>query len=118
MTLEKRERLKIFLERLKAHAPARTAEEAFNLVARILNEVEDEFTTIPFDPTQWRNDGRMYPPMPDSARDVDGRPDITRYRSAKHNTCIGANGAIQIRTLDGVVLLDKPGQDGISVNVP
>jgi hypothetical protein len=104
--LTKSERLALFLERLSAAPTANSAEE-------------DEFTTIPFDLSRSDNDGRMYPPLPDSARDVPGRPDVTRYRSRFHNTWIAANGAIRIASVgDGEPLLEKAGTDGRKVDLP
>ena len=118
MILEKHERFAIFVERLCVASPVNSAEEALALLANILNGVEEEFTTIPFNPEGWSNDGRMYAPMPDSARDVRGRTDLTRYRSRAHNTFIQANGAIRIESVHGDVVLEKPGSDGNEVNVP
>lgn len=60
----------------------------------------------------------MYPPRPDAARAVRGHPEVTRYRSRKGNTFIRTNGAIQIQSTTGVVLLDKPGADGKRVFDP
>jgi hypothetical protein len=115
MSITKAQRLIEFLRRLRWAAPAANAEEAFELVARILNAVEDEFSGTPFDPQAWQTDGRLYPPQIDSRRVVPDRPDVTRYRSRSHNTFIAANGAIEIQTIDRVVLLSKPGADGESV---
>lgn len=112
----KRERLRIFLDRLSAAPAAGSADEAFTLMTRILNEVEDELTTISFDPAAWEHDGRLYAPLPDSARDVSDRLDLTRYRSRSHNTWISTNGAICIATLRGERLLDKAGKDGRKVD--
>jgi hypothetical protein len=112
---EKRVRLAEFLRRLAAAAPASTAEEAYRQVHDILNAVEDEMTGIPFDPANWMNDGRMYPPQSDSIRSVKGRPDLKRYASRGHQTIIGTNGAIEIRSLDRTVIFQKPGSDGVSI---
>ncbi|MEQ8966374.1 MAG: hypothetical protein RID91_11155 [Azospirillaceae bacterium] len=110
--MPKSERVAEFLRRLGDAPPASSHGEAFDLLADTLNRVEDEFTDVPFDPTRYLSDGRLYPPQADSSRSVDGRPDLTRYRSRGHNTWIGENGAIHVRTLNGTVLLDKPGAGG------
>ena len=79
------------------------------------NAVEDELTTIPFDPANWRNDGRMYPPQMDGLRAVPGRSDVRRFRSRSHNTLIAINGAIEIRELSDRAIFSKPGADGQTV---
>lgn len=111
----KRERLDLFFERLSAADPAADAEEAFLLISRILNEVEDEYSGVTFDPENWKDDGRLYPPLKDNARPVNGRPDLTRYRSRGHNTFIRENGAIGIRALGGELIFEKAGKDGIPI---
>ena len=117
MHLDKARRLAIFLERLAAAEPAGTFHDAMVLIAATLNGVEDEFTSIEFDPAQWQSDGRMYPPREDSARDVPGREDVTRFRSVRHNIWVATYGAILIRTLDGEQLLDIPGRNGRKVEL-
>lgn len=98
--------------------PAASAPQALELLAKTLNQVENELSGIPSQPEQWHNDARMYPPEPDSARDVDGRPDLTRYRSRSHNTFISTNGAILIQTVqDQMIALDKPGADGCKIQL-
>ncbi|HEX7676583.1 MAG TPA: hypothetical protein VF713_00550 [Thermoanaerobaculia bacterium] len=114
MTITKAQRLDEFLHRLRASVAAVSAEGAFALLALTLNAVEDEFSGVPYDPSSWQTDGRMYPPQTDSQRRVPDRSDVTRYRSRWHNTFIAANGAIEIQTIDGLVLLSKPGADGHS----
>lgn len=110
--ISKRDRLDEFFRRPTAAPSAADHDEAFRLVADPLDAVEDELTSIPHDPSRWRTDGRMYPPRPDAARTVPGRPDVTRSRSAGHNTLIGAGGAILVRDLAGIELFRKPGVDG------
>jgi len=82
------------------------------LLSSILNSVEDELSGVPFDPSKWQSDGRMYPPQDDSRRHVVGYPNVTRFRSRRHNTFIGENGSIEIVELGGAVLLRKHGADG------
>ena len=119
MIRDKRERFAIFVQRLMEAPPASSAEDALMLLSTTLNAVEDEFTDIPFDPSQWMSDGRMYPPQADSARDVPGRSDVTRYRSKAHNTFIAKNGAIRIEVAtSSIVVLSKPGSDGNEVLAP
>jgi hypothetical protein len=114
--VDKEQRLKEFVERLDRADRASSGEEAYELLVTTLNATEDALTGIPFDPDNWRNDGRMYPPQQDSAREVPGHPEITRYRSFKHNTWIRTNGAIRIEEREsGSCLLNKPGRDGKEV---
>ena len=112
----KGERVREFLRRLAAAPAASDHDEAMGQVADILNAVEDEMTSIPYDPGFPLNDGRMYPPQPDSKRAVPGRADVTRYRSKAHSTLIGDHGAIQVVDHgSGAVVLDKPGADGRTI---
>lgn len=118
MTLTKAQRFSEFLNRLLAAPAAKSSEVAFALVASTLNAVEDEFSSVPFDPSRWMDDGRMYPAQADSARLDSAQPDLVRYRSRMHNTWIGANGAIRIDEVNGACLLNKPGHDGRPIDLP
>lgn len=109
-------RIEEFFRRLSSAPPASDHDEAMRQVADILNRVEDEMTSIPYDPTFPLNDGRMYPPQPDSKKDVPGRTDVTRYRSKRHSTLIGGNGAIRIIDhASGDVVFDNAGADGHTI---
>jgi hypothetical protein len=82
------------------------------MIDSTLNAVEDELSGVPFNPANWRTDGRMYPPQDDKAADVDGHPDVTSYRSRGHETFIAKNGAFEIRDLrTDEVLVQKVGSD-------
>ena len=108
----KHERLAEFLKRLEQRPPASNFEEGYDLLCTVLNEVEDEMTSIPFNPDAWQTDGRMYPPQADSRREVEGHPKVTRFRNRAHNTFLGENGAIEIQAAaGGAVLFAKPGAD-------
>jgi len=110
--LSKKQRLVIFLDPL-ASAPAASSEgEARVLLKELLNQVEDEFSGIPFNPLLPTSNGRMYAPRDDNRRAVPGQQLLNRFRSAAHNTYFGKNGSIRIETLEKEVLLDKPGADG------
>jgi hypothetical protein len=117
MDASKEVRIQAFLDRLKDASPASSAEEAYALVCETLNEVEDEFTSIPFDIAA-ASDKRMYPPLNDNAFKDKECPGVTRYRSRGHNTRVGANGAIRIDEVKGSCLLDKAGKSGEKVQMP
>ncbi len=91
-----------------------TADAAKELLAGLLNDVENEMTDIPYAPEQWASDGRLYPILEDNWEDLpDGR---WVGRSRRHQTFVGANGAIEIkRRSDGHVEFAKPGADGKGV---
>lgn len=111
----KSSRLAEVFRRLAAIPDAASAEEVLAQFATILNQVEDELTSIPYDPENWFVDGRLYPPQTDSARPVAGHPLVVRYRNRKHNTFVGANGSMEVQGIDGYVHFQKPGADGRSV---
>ncbi|HVR39356.1 MAG TPA: hypothetical protein VMU84_09685 [Thermoanaerobaculia bacterium] len=110
--VSKEVRLREFFRRLELARAASSDAEALELIAAILTSVEDELTGVPADPSRWMTDGRMYPPQPDSRRDVPGHDTVTRYRSRAHNTFIGKNGAVEIRHINDDVLFRKAGLDG------
>ena len=113
---EKGQRLAEFFRRMNLAEPCDGHNSAFNLIGDILTRVENELTDIPNNPDVWKTDGRMYPPKPDSER-KSPFPGVRRFRSRKHYTDIGGNGAIRISTVEGkAVLIDKPGLDGKKVN--
>ncbi|MEX2186635.1 MAG: hypothetical protein WD875_07570 [Pirellulales bacterium] len=109
-------RFRLFLERLQQAPPAQSFDEAFRQIADVLNEVENEFADIPYDPEAWESDGRMYPPQLDSERVIEGQERVRRFRSRAHNTFVGANGSIEIQEVNaGTVVFTKDGADGKSV---
>jgi len=112
----KRVRFEEFLRRLAGLAPASSHNEARQQIEQTLNRVEDELSGVPFASDNWRTDGRMYPPKDDSAADVDGMPNVTSYRSRRHETYIAANGAIEIRDAhSNEIIFRKNGSDGHGV---
>lgn len=117
MGLSKYDRFQEFLKRLEHTSRASSHDAAFTLLCDTLNQVEDELSDIPCRPENWLTDGRMYPPEEDSARSVEGRSDLIRYRHKGHNTFIRENGAIEIQDLAGAVLFAKAGTDGRGVDL-
>jgi hypothetical protein len=111
-TLHKNERFALFRQRLLDAPPASSLEEAFATLAATLNAVEDELSGIPNNPSNWQNDGRMYPPQRDHRRTPRNAPGVVRYRSVGHNTFIAENGSIRIEMISREVVLKKPGADG------
>ena len=113
MTASKLERLAAIFERLTNAAPASSQAEAKELLARVIEEVEEEMTEIENDPSHWQTDGRMYPIQEDNWRsETNG---IIRGRSRAHNVFIGPNGAIEISEVGGATILTKLGADGQGV---
>lgn len=114
--MNRKERTELFLRRLGMAPSCSSVDEALTQIGAILNAVENEFTSIPFNPAAWESDGRLYPPQEDQRRDVEGYPAIRRYRSKQHNSWIAENGAIKI--MQGSTLcLEKPGLDGKTISM-
>ena len=88
---------------------------AYALLSRILNEVEYEFTQVPYESAKWQTDGRLYRPQKDSKPSVPGRPSLIRYRNSSHNTFSSDADAIRIGTLDGSCAFSKLGSNGQAV---
>lgn len=103
-----RERLRVVYERLDAAAPARTADQALELLSRTLAAVEDELSGVPqeADPG-YDTKGRMYPPAP---RYITRHPDGSlTAKQKRHIVFCGADGSIQVRLKTGEVEFAKPG---------
>jgi hypothetical protein len=112
--MDKPARLELFLTRLDNAPDAKSAEGAYILLCNTLNDVENEFTEIVYEPSQWMTDGRLYPPQDDMRRRH--CENVDRYRSRRHDTFIATNGAIRIEAhAPRHILLDKPGNDGKKV---
>jgi hypothetical protein len=113
-----RERLQEFFRRLMTERAASSEPEALKQIEDTLNGVEDEMTSIPFNPKTRGDDGRMYAPQRDARRPTD-RHDVARYRTRGHNIFVRQSGAIEIRTVKGArIEFDKPGADGRRVTEP
>lgn len=84
-----------------------------------LEEVEDELTGIPNDPTRWQSDGRLYPPQRDNWSQDPDRPRVTRMRTKGHYVFIADNGAVEIREVRSrMIVFALAGSDGREVGAP
>lgn len=110
--MEKSARLAELYARLTAAPAAAGHDQAFDLLERMVNAVEDEMSGVPYNPASSHNDGRMYPPSREF--EVDSDTSGSRcYRQRGHKTYIGLNGAIKIVKLGSTqVVLSKAGADG------
>ncbi|MEX2271483.1 MAG: hypothetical protein WD690_08440 [Vicinamibacterales bacterium] len=106
----KRIRLAEFYRRMRKLPAFENHDDAFEGGASLLDALENELTSIPYAPADWRSDGRLYWPQADNAKRI-GRT-VTRYRSFAHEMLIGDNGSLEIRAIGGDVELSKPGGDG------
>jgi hypothetical protein len=90
-----RQRLAIFYERLKAAPPAKNAEEAFALICRVLEDVENEICPVPpTNPAPRVFDGRMYAPQSDN---IKVREDGSIWvKTQRHRIAIQADGSFVI----------------------
>lgn len=115
--MTKAQRLAEVISRLRQLPSARSGVEARRQLEDTLNAVEDEFSGVPSNPSNWRTDGRLYPPQDDNAADVPGYPHLTSFRSVAHETLISDNGAMLIREAKQTsnVLLERSGADGKGV---
>jgi hypothetical protein len=104
-------RLEEFFRRLRTLPLAASFAEAMWQLETTLNAVEDDLTSIPYDPSHWRSDGRLYPPQADNAVET-SRRDVRGFRSFRHQTLIGLNGSIDISEKAGKVVFSRPGADG------
>jgi hypothetical protein len=109
--MEKSKRFALFVRELMEAAPVATFEEARLLLETRLNEVEDRYSVVPYNPSSWRDDGRLYPPQDDMEK-TSGLPSVRMFKALKHRVYYGANGSIRIESVTGEVVLDKPGKDG------
>lgn len=107
----------LFLEGMHAASTAASELEAFELIRKILNSVEDQHSGVSYDPAEDGSGPRMYPPRKDRRFPVEGRPDLVRYVTRGQDFFVRQNGAIQIKTrLTGAILLEKVGSDGKSID--
>jgi hypothetical protein len=103
------DRLNIFYERLLAAPQAGSGHEAFELLCKCLEAVEEEFSAIPKRPSPGlKFDGRMYPPQEDRiTRHPDGS--ITADTKGEIIEC-GADGSIKLTSKrTGQATFAKPG---------
>ncbi len=106
-----RERLNELYRRLAAAPRAAAADDAFDLICRTLDEVEDEMSGIPKQtppPPLRAPAGRLYPPQADR---IVRQPDGTLVaRTRQHVIRVGADGSIAIvSATKGVVEFTKSG---------
>ncbi len=116
--MTKGERTAELMRRLEAAQPVNNADEALHLVTSVLEAIEDQHSGVPNDPSSPLADERIWPPIARYSFAIEGRDDLDGFRQKGHETIIGANGAILIRTrIKTTVILDKPGRDGRKVNL-
>ena len=97
--MEIQERLEIFYARLRTAPACATAEEALALVCRLIEEVEDEFCSIPRQhPPSLSFTGRMYAPHSDH---VFPSPDgAILAETRRHTMHLSPDGAMHIFRFD------------------
>jgi len=100
----------------KLAEPCANADDALDLVGRLLEEVENEFSGVPYNPSTPTNDGRMYPPRADSRRKID-QPDMRLYRTRGHRLFISETGAILIQELNGTCVFSKVDKNGAQLRL-
>ena len=104
------ERLIVFFRRLEAAQPVANAEEALQLIGRLIEEVEDEFCPLPRrQPPPKDFTGRMYAPQNDNIRHLENGG--KRAKARHHLIFCGADGRITIVFAPtGVTVFTKNGK--------
>jgi hypothetical protein len=115
MQVPKSERLQEIYRQLARAPAAGTFTEMREQLAHIINAVEDQLSGMPYNPANWRTDGRIYPVQEDKVFDVAKHPRVTLLRARKNLVYIGDNGSIEIQDASGCVTIHKPGSDGLGV---
>jgi hypothetical protein len=116
--MSKQDRLEEILRRLAAEPSARSYEEAYGQLYRVMNEAEDELSGVSYNLQAAASRERMYPPQWDFTAQHPHRPAVVRMRSVAHEILIGRNGSILVRDLRvQQIVLDKAGEDGRKVGV-
>jgi predicted oxidoreductase len=111
--MERSYRLSLIFEKLnEAHLPT-NFDEAWTLLHATMNSVEDALSGVPYNPDNWRVDGRLYPPALDREQECE-LESVRKFHSRGHEILIARNGAIKIvsRRNPDDTPLDKPGSDG------
>jgi len=113
------DRLAEIFRRTGESPPCSTFQEAFELLCRTMDEVEDELTPYPNEPDRWMELPRLFPPQMDRMSSVPGC-DMKRFDNLRHVTYVADNGAMEVRSLRVVkgainVHFTKRGSDGRSV---
>src|SRR5687767_5310006 len=89
------QRLAEFFKRLEAAPPAASAQEALELVSRLIEQVEDELCPVPRQhPAPVRATGRMYPPQEDRIKRLANGS--IKADTRQHRIFCRATGAILI----------------------
>lgn len=113
--MDPKQRLASFLAALNDAPPAHDLASARALLEAAMNAIEDAHSGAPFNPANWMNDGRMYPPHDDFEQPCP-LAGAALFHSFGHAIWFAANGAIRIegrrRWNKGAIDLDKPGADG------
>jgi hypothetical protein len=99
MGVSRRERLEELFRRLHAAVPSNSADEAFELVCRTLEQVEDELSGVPRAdpaPPMDQDDGRMYRPMGNNIRRTRTGGIVAKTKG--HRITVASDGKIEIRS--------------------
>lgn len=102
----------LFAERLLAAPAADNFRDARQALELTLNWVEDEYSGVAFNPGNWADDGRIYPPYDDYEQQY-SVAGVRLFYTVGHSFFIADFGAIRIKKRgSAAVLRDEPGLNG------
>ena len=114
--MDRKQRLALFLAALNDALAAHDQASARELLADLLNRIEDAHSGVPNEPANWMTDGRMYPPQDDNKK-VTKVSGASLFHTKGHRVWFGDNGSIRLEVRRGPgkghIELDKPGADGM-----